>query len=165
MIQQLPSLFSPEVVYRLDEETIRQIAGEKEASAAERSRLTNMLAIFEAGLGELRLRTGYQAGMHGKPLAMRQRPNGLVEINGGYDATRSETTMSVTEEIGVLEAEPVLETEPLLDAEPVLEVELIPEPVPEPELLPVEEEWPTRRAIIKKDKKKKKKSEFVIATR
>ena len=66
MVQKLPGLFSPAEVYLLDDETVRLMAGEPEATAAERSRLTDMHAILEASLGDLRLRTRYQAGVNGK---------------------------------------------------------------------------------------------------
>jgi hypothetical protein len=53
LIQRLPTLFTPETVFNLDEDVIQRIAAESEESAAERERSTRRLRILETGLRDL----------------------------------------------------------------------------------------------------------------
>lgn len=140
LIQKLPGFFSPEVVFLLDEETIRRIAGENEASTAERSRLTDMLAILEAGLMDLRLRTGYRMGIPDKSLVLDYEPSGEAEMNGVYATTRSETAVSVIGEIGVPVVDSVLS-----------EPQSVPVPVP----VPVDNDWKPFARVTPKTKMRK----------
>lgn len=97
LVQKLPGLFSPEVVYLLDDETVRRIAAEDDATAAERARLTDMLSVLEAGLADLRQRTGYQSGARGTrlPLHVQPRPGsepaleGVSKVVNGVTPTRA----------------------------------------------------------------------------
>ncbi|KAI9658658.1 MAG: hypothetical protein M1821_002218 [Bathelium mastoideum] len=54
LIQKLPTLFSSEMMYDMSEDEINRLAAESEATATERRRYTEKLAILEAGLSELK---------------------------------------------------------------------------------------------------------------
>jgi hypothetical protein len=53
LIQKLPDLLSPEVVYDLTDAEIQRIAGENHESAAKRMRMTAKLRVLERGIAEL----------------------------------------------------------------------------------------------------------------
>lgn len=95
VVQKLPGLFSPEVVYLLDDETVRRIAAEDEAAAAERARLADMLSVLEAGLEDLRQRAGYQSGMHGARLSLHVQPvTGSPPARASHSTHREENHIS-----------------------------------------------------------------------
>jgi hypothetical protein len=53
-IEKLPSLFCPEDVFDLSNETIALLAAEDEGSATERARYSEKLKVLENGLRELK---------------------------------------------------------------------------------------------------------------
>jgi hypothetical protein len=53
-IEKLPSLFCPEDVFDLSNETIALLAAEDEGSATERARYSEKLKVLENGLSELK---------------------------------------------------------------------------------------------------------------
>jgi hypothetical protein len=53
LIQKLPDLLSPDVVYVLTDVEVQRIAGESSESAAERVRTTHKLQVLESGMAEL----------------------------------------------------------------------------------------------------------------
>lgn len=54
LINQLPTLFSPESVLDIDDVTVTAVAAEDEDSSAERARCIEKRKILEAGLNELK---------------------------------------------------------------------------------------------------------------
>lgn len=54
LVKKLPSLFSPDVVFGMDDEAIHRLVAESEEAGAERSRNAEKLGILEAGLRDLR---------------------------------------------------------------------------------------------------------------
>ncbi|KAI1109635.1 P-loop containing nucleoside triphosphate hydrolase protein [Nemania sp. NC0429] len=53
LIQQLPELLSPEIIYSLTDEQVHLIAAESETSGAQRERLNEKLAVLQRGLEKL----------------------------------------------------------------------------------------------------------------
>lgn len=47
-------MFSPEVVFELDDEEVRRMVAESEETSAERSRCTEKLGVLEEGLRDLK---------------------------------------------------------------------------------------------------------------
>lgn len=54
LIQKLPYLFSPEIVYDLKDEAIQRLAGGSQESALERARTMDKLQVLESGMSELK---------------------------------------------------------------------------------------------------------------
>lgn len=54
LIQKLPDLFSPEIVYDLTDAEIQRIAGENHESAAERMLTMEKLRVLEGGVSDLK---------------------------------------------------------------------------------------------------------------
>ncbi|KAI0481292.1 P-loop containing nucleoside triphosphate hydrolase protein [Xylariaceae sp. FL0804] len=53
LVQRLPDVFSPEVVWDLDDAAVQQLGSENEATIRERADLTEKLNVLEAGLRDL----------------------------------------------------------------------------------------------------------------
>ncbi|KAK8054613.1 P-loop containing nucleoside triphosphate hydrolase protein [Apiospora phragmitis] len=54
LIQKLPHLLSPEIVYDLDDEMVKRLAGESYENALERTRTNDKLRVLECGTAQLR---------------------------------------------------------------------------------------------------------------
>ncbi|KAK7959186.1 uncharacterized protein PG986_004040 [Apiospora aurea] len=54
LVQKLPYLFSPEIVYDLKDETVKRLAGESQENALERARTMEKLEVLESGMAELK---------------------------------------------------------------------------------------------------------------
>ncbi|KAK8113072.1 hypothetical protein PG984_013598 [Apiospora sp. TS-2023a] len=54
LIQKLPYLFAPEIVYDLTDEMVRRLAGESQENALERARTMDKLRVLENGMHELK---------------------------------------------------------------------------------------------------------------
>ena len=54
LVRELPSLFSPEMVFALEDDTIRGLAAETKDTSNERDRCSEKLAILEVGLRGLK---------------------------------------------------------------------------------------------------------------
>ena len=174
MVQKLPSLFSPEVVMKLDDATVARIAAEDKASAAERARLTDDLSTLETGLYDLRLKSGSRVDVYGDVAHIDDSE--LHEIT----YVKNDGSAILPREDAGLSSSPIdTPTPPPLDKpyadgpeeeDPkAIEDPLAAEAVPaearaaealEAEARAAEELYPVSK---KKDKKKKKKSELALA--
>jgi hypothetical protein len=54
LVQKLPTLFPPEDIHDLSASLVNRVAGEKEATTAERKRLEEKLKVLEKGMAKLR---------------------------------------------------------------------------------------------------------------
>ena len=54
LVKRLPLLFTPDMVFRLEEEDIALLAAENEQTSAARTECTNKLTILEGSLSDLR---------------------------------------------------------------------------------------------------------------
>lgn len=54
LIKKLPSVFSPDVVFELDDQEIHRIVAESDETSAERSRCVEKLEVLEDGLRNLK---------------------------------------------------------------------------------------------------------------
>jgi hypothetical protein len=55
LVEKLPNLFMPQMVYDLTDEDVTSLAGESESATAERQRINDKFRILTAGLQDLKL--------------------------------------------------------------------------------------------------------------
>lgn len=79
LIQKLPSVFDPALIYDLSDGQVARLASEDDASVHERTRNTEKLVVLETALHELKGLDNFRAIAAGKfiPLSqcLRPRPN------------------------------------------------------------------------------------------
>lgn len=63
LMQKLPSLFNPDVVFEMDDAELHRLVAESEETGAERSRYAEKLSVLEASLHELKRLAPYRAAM------------------------------------------------------------------------------------------------------
>lgn len=54
LIRKLPSLFTPKMVYDLDDEDVNRLAAESNGASSDRARCSEKLGILETGLQDLK---------------------------------------------------------------------------------------------------------------
>ncbi|KAF2442045.1 dynamin family protein [Karstenula rhodostoma CBS 690.94] len=144
-IDKLPSLFCPEDVFDLSNETIAILAAEDEESAAERARCSEKLKVLENGLKELKGVQGipsatYGDGITGDDESSKWPP----EVDSG-DASLELSTENLSLKNG-------FESERTSFP---MEVAITPEPFPTKDPLILEPELESKQALSWKGKKKK----------